>query len=111
MSDDAALEKSEAAQSEKVGTAEAELPGLVVRGLAELPPGTALDAKALAGILGTCKKTVLRMAARGEMPAPFRMNGRFFWLAGAVLGHFEERQQKALDTAKRRALKILGKSP
>ena len=73
----------------------------VVRGLADLPPDTLLDARALASVFGKCRKSVFRAVGRGELPAPMTMGGRATWLAGAVRDHLTRRQAEAIRRAER----------
>jgi predicted DNA-binding transcriptional regulator AlpA len=89
----------------------AETPGYSTRSLTELPRSTFLDAGALSGLLGCHRKTVNRMARRGELPAPFRFNGRWGWTAGAITDHLQARQEAALKPAARRDARIRALSP
>lgn len=67
--------------------------------LATLPREDVIDAEGLAKALNTCKRTVLRQTSRGELPAPFRLSGRFCWKVGTVLDHFAHLQDEALRRA------------
>jgi hypothetical protein len=74
--------------------------------LATLAPGTHLDASGLASVLGVCKKTVERATRRGELPAPFRLNGRNTWMVSAIIAHFEDRQKAVLLKQQQRVAKL-----
>lgn len=69
--------------------------------LASLPATTPLDLGALARLIRRCTRSVQRSVARGELPPPFRLNGKSMWLAGAVIRHLEEKQADALCAARR----------
>jgi len=73
----------------------------VVRGVADLPADTLLDAAALARMFGKCKKSVFRAVDRKELPAPSMMFGKRVWTAGAVRDHLARRQAQAIRDAER----------
>ena len=75
----------------------------ILTDLAQLPEKALLDESALAQALRVTKRTIRRMVARYELPPPVRFGGRSTWLAGGVLGWFEERARKAALAAERRA--------
>lgn len=75
----------------------------VVRGLADLPADALLDAAALAGMFGKCKKSIFRAVDRRELPAPVTMFGKATWTAGAVREHLARRQADAIRAAERQA--------
>ena len=80
--------------------------GVILSKLAELPPKTLLDEKALAQSLGVCGRTIRRMATRFEIPPGIVFAGRKLWQAGKVLEYFETKANRAIKEAERQARKI-----
>lgn len=80
---------------------QASLRGRRVVELALLPERALLDEAALGEALGVSKRTVRRMAGRGELPPAVRMGGRAMWQAGRVLAWFETKADRAAREAKR----------
>lgn len=75
--------------------------GVVLVQLAHLPERALLDETAVADALGVSKRTIRRMAGRGELPPPVRLAGRSMWQAGRVLAWFEARADRAAREAGR----------
>lgn len=75
--------------------------GWTCNALAEMPPQGLLDEAALAVALAVAKRTIRRMAKRGELPAPVRFAGRATWSVGAVLRHVEALAEAAERDARR----------
>lgn len=71
--------------------------------LATMPPETPLDVPTLAGYLGVHPKSIGRQLRRGELPEPFRLGGRHYWMAGALLAHFGRLQAAALSPKLKRS--------
>lgn len=92
------------------GPGRGNLPG-VVTALAELPPDSQLDAKALGILFGRCKKSIQRAVRRGELPPPFRFMGKHVWLAETIVLHMKARQEAAVKTAARRTIKLSEHAP
>ena len=83
-----------------------EAPGVIIKGLAELPARAWLDDTALADALGVTTRTVDRMVARFELPPAVRIAGRSMWEAGRILDHFEARAKAAAEDAQREAERL-----
>jgi len=88
-------------------TSEIAAAGGIVTALAELPGGTLLDEKALAGAFGVSTRTLRRMVGRYELPPGVKFGGRKVWLAGKVLAYMEERADRLAVKAAKEAEKIL----
>lgn len=76
-------------------------PGLTITALAELPVGTMLDARALAGVLGVTPRTIRRMVARFEIPKGVAIGGRKIWFSDQVLLLIKARAEDAIREVER----------
>lgn len=80
--------------------------GILIRTLAELPPGALLDEGELARTFKAARRTIRNMVARRELPPPFRLRGRAFWFAGKVQRHIEAVADRLARQAVRDAARI-----
>lgn len=83
--------------------------GRVITGLAELAESTILDEAALAAALQCSKRTLRRMAGRGEVPPAIRLAGRSCWHASRVQAWLIARAEKAEREAERDAARLARK--
>ena len=60
----------------------------------------------LADRFDVARRTIRRMIQRGELPRPFRMNGKSAWLAEHVDAHIRERAERAVKEGQRQRAKI-----
>jgi len=67
----------------------------IIHELAELPPGSLLDEKALATVLRINERTIRRMVERSELPPPVTFGNRRLWLVKKVVEHFSSRADEA----------------
>ena len=75
-----------------------DIPGVFPE-LGALPPSTPITEDGLAQLLGkSCRETIKRAVARGELPPPVRLLGKNTWTVGAIIQHLEDRLK---DTARR----------
>ena len=75
-----------------------DIPGVFPK-LGALPPSTPVTEDGLAQLLGkSCRETIKRAVARGELPPPVRLMGKNTWTVGAIIQHLEDRLK---DTARR----------
>ena len=80
--------------------------GQVASGLAQHPPGTMLDERALASALGVSPRTVRRMVDRCELPPGVRLGARKIWLSEKVLSFLRERSERGAVRSRRQAKKL-----
>jgi len=83
--------------------------GRVITGLNELSESTILDETALAEALQCSKRTLRRMAGRGEVPPAIRLAGRSCWYVGRVRTWLVARAEKAEREAERAAARLARK--
>jgi len=77
-------------------------PGIYIE-LGKLPAATVITEDGLAGILGkTCRESIKRAVARGELPQPVKIMGKNVWTVGAVVKHLEDR----LDSEARKVARL-----
>ena len=86
------------------------LPGIIAL-LGELKPGAIITAEGMAQLFKRHAASVKRAVQRGELPAPYRLFGSDSWNVGAIVQHFEHRQEEAAKDAERMARKIAQLSP
>ena len=60
----------------------------------------------LADRFDVARRTIRRMVQRGELPKPFRMNGKSAWLAEHVDAHIRQRAERAVKEGERARAKI-----
>jgi hypothetical protein len=79
---------------EAEGSASEEMTGIVAE-LGSLGPGAVLTEEGLARLFSRHRASVKRAVGRGELPPPCRLFGGNVWTAGALVSHFERRQEDA----------------
>jgi hypothetical protein len=89
-------ELNESFESDDVG------PGIYLE-LGKLPASTVITEDGLAGIMGkTCRESIKRAVARGELPAPVKIMGKNCWTVGVIVKHLEDR----LDSEARKVARL-----
>lgn len=85
----------------------------IMTGMAVMKDEDIVCAKTLAECNHCTQRTIRRMIERGELPQPFRMQGRSCWLVGDLKAHIEKLADDALKARKKADLekaKILMKT-
>jgi len=80
--------------------------GRTVTVLADLPPGSMLDEKALAQALGVSTRTVRRMVDKCQLPGGVLLGARKVWFSGKVLAFLSERADRETVEARKRAARL-----
>ncbi|HEY3319335.1 MAG TPA: hypothetical protein VGP72_02520 [Planctomycetota bacterium] len=78
--------------------------------LADCPPGTVLNEKALAKVLAVAPRTLRRMVDRGELPPGTKLGVNKVWLSDKVLAHLSERAERLAAEARQHAARLARKS-